>query len=189
MRHCRSPQRTQDAYVWATVFSLGPPKCQARRFSCSNHPQRRFLTVLYDLRPSEVPQTQAKYCRQLWSLPGCQPKAPFALVIRAFLPAGMPPPHHNHHTHLHETKFSSLQRDGLCPPCGRRQANATRSREGHEGKMAAAQTDPPVPSSPDGCPQQETQTPFLPPGGAGRELLGPGQLTTPWDDCTIFVAN
>lgn len=143
MRHCRSPQRTQDAYVWATVFSLGPPKCQARRYSFSNHPQRRLLTVLYDLRPSEVPQTQAKYCRQLWALPGCQPKAPFALVIRAFLPAGMPPPHHNHHTHLPETEFSSLQRDGLCPPCGRRQANATRNREGYEGKMAAAQTAPP----------------------------------------------
>lgn len=143
MRHCRSPQRTQDAYVWATVFSLGPPKCQARRYSFSNHPQRRLLTVLYDLRPSEVAQTQAKYCRQLWALPGCQPKAPFALVIRAFPPAGMPPPHHNHHTHLPETEFSSLQRDGLCPPCGRRQANATRNREGHEGKMAAAQTAPP----------------------------------------------
>lgn len=188
VRCFRSSQKTWEAYVWATEFSLGPPKCQARRYHCSDDTQRRLLTIFCDLWQWEVTQPQGKHCKQLSATPGCQPKVPCAFFLSAFFPAGISPPFHTHRASVQETRFTYLCSEGLFPHHERRQANAMQSR-GHSCKMAAAETESLSPWIPSPAPTATAWTSFLPPGGAGRELLGVGQLTTPWDDCTIPVAN
>lgn len=97
VRLIRSSPRTWDAYVWATEFSLGPPKCQARRYHCSNYTQRRPLMVPHDLGQSGVFDSQGKYCKHPLAMPGYQPKTPIAFLLYVFFSAVVSSPYHTPH--------------------------------------------------------------------------------------------
>lgn len=185
VRCFRSSQRTQDAYVWEIEFSLGPPKCQSRRYHCPNHTQRRTLggllwslIVRRDSAPRQILQTAVS---SAWLLAQGSP----CVLVKCLLPrCDFPTVPHLPHQHAGDKAYSLVQRRPI--PTSWEEASQC-----HTELMQNCSSRNRIPEhlEPSLVPTALAQMSFLPPGGAGRELLGMGQLTTPWDDCTIPVAN
>lgn len=129
-----------------------------------------------------VIQPRGPCCKQLSALPGCQPKAPFAFLRRSFLPAVISPPR------THASRRPSFL---TCAVKGRshRTGGGEPRPWGPLMQNGSSRNWIPGPLEPSLMPTAIARMSFLPPGGAGRELLGIGQPTTPWDDCTTPVAN
>ena len=186
VRHCRWSQRARDACVWAIEFCLAPPKC--RRSHCSNHPQRRlwtvfswFLTVRSDSAPRQTLQTAVDYA---WLL---------AQGSLGFLAKCLPPswdfpttPHTPSQCAGDNVYLPMLWR---AVPTSQEDASQCHAERGALMQNGSSRNRILVPSEPSPVPTGTAWMSFLPPGGAGRELLGMGQLTTPCRDCTIPADN
>lgn len=127
---------------------------------------------------------QGKYYKHLSARPGCQPKALFALWLSVLLPSRDSPS---------APTMCTCRRQGLLTCAVKASSHLSggskcRTRGPH-AKWQQQRLESLSPWSPCPMPTATAQMSFLPPGGAGSELLGTGWLTPPWDNCTTPVAN